>query len=103
MTTITEIFKKFNIKRTEKFYETIGKTDIGDYTFTDINTSTPFITDFTNKNNPNVILRVNEDRDNMVLFLKQPDNTVKATNWVLGRDEVIHKTFEDSSQFFKKE
>lgn len=101
MTTINEIFKKFNIKRTEKFHETIGKTDIGNYTFTDIDTSTPLIKDLTNKNNPDVLFRVNEDRDNMVLFLRQSDGTVKATNWVLGQDKVIHRTFEDGSQFFK--
>ena len=102
MTTINEILEKFNIKYKEKFHETIGKTDIGDYTFTDIDTSTPFIINFTDKNNPNILLRINEDRDNIVLFIKQPDNTVEATNWLLRTDKVIHRTFEDGSQFFKK-
>ena len=100
MTTINEIFKKFNIKRTEKFQETIGKTDIGNYTFTDIDTSTPFIKDFTNKNNPHILFRVNEDKDTMILYIEQPDKTVKATTWLLRNNDKIQKTFPPGNKFF---
>ena len=71
--------------------------DIGDYTFTDMNKPDPFVGDFTNKSNPDILFRIHEDRMSFILYKKLDDGRVDVTTWRLG--EKFHKIFEDSTIF----
>lgn len=54
--------------------------DIGNYTFTDVDHSYEFVWDFINKNDPNIVLRIHEDRGMIILFKKTGDK-VETTTW----------------------
>lgn len=86
MTTVKQILDQFTDKHWERYPDNVEDIDIGDYTFTDFERSKDgFIRTFTNKDDPNTILRINDDRVSIVLCLIQPDDTVKVTSWRMGK------------------
>ena len=95
MTTVNEIYDQFNIPSDQRMRPV--DIDIGDYTFTDLNKPDPFVWDFTNKSNPNIIFRVHEDRLSFILYKKLDDGRVDVTTWRLGKK--LHKIFENSQIF----
>ena len=95
MTTLNEIYNQFNIPEDERLNP--PDFDIGDYQFTDMNKPDPFVWDFTDKNNPNIMFRINEDRLAFTLYKKLNDKQVDVTTWRLGKK--IHKVFDDLSIF----
>ncbi len=99
MTTLKELSNQFNLNIKEN--SPMAKINIGEYTFTDMDDSTPYIKKFTNKNNPNILLKINEDHDNILLFQRQPDNTVNATNWSLRTNKILHRKFGNAEEIFK--
>lgn len=95
MTTVNEIYDQFNIPSDQRMGPV--DLDIGDYTFTDMNKPDPFVWDFRNKNNPNVLFRVHEDRMSFILYKKLDDGRVDVTTWRLGKK--MHKIFDDLQIF----
>ena len=90
MTTIKEIFDKFNSRY--RYSEKFEKTDIGDYTFDKAYMdNTRFLMEFTSKENPDVWLRINDDRGIIRLIKKTDNRTVNVTQWLRG--EKTNKEF----------
>lgn len=80
MTTVKEILDKFNTLF--RYTEKVENIDIGDYTFDEGHVdNSEYIMEFTSKNNPNVWLRINDDRIAVVLIKKVDDETVEVTSW----------------------
>ena len=91
MTTVKEIYNQFNVPDDQRMYPL--DLDIGDYTFTDINKPDPFVWDFTNKTNPDILFRIQEEKMFFRLYKKLDDGRVDVTTWRLGKK--MHKIFDD--------
>lgn len=66
--------------------------DIGNHTFTDMEEKYDgYVLEFTNKNDPNTVLRLNDDRMAVLLLEIRDDNKVNATSWRAGK--TFNKTF----------
>ena len=86
MVKVKEILDQFKIPVEERYPDEMENVDIGNHTFTDKRElDDGFILELTDKNNPNVILRLNDDRMSVVLLEVQNDNQVRATSWRMGK------------------
>lgn len=97
MTTIKQVFDQFDVPANQRFHPKVESIDIGDYTFTDMNKPDPFVWDFTSKDNPNIYLRLNEDRNSVVLFKLNDDDSVTATSWI--HNEKITRKLDEKYPF----
>jgi len=80
MTTIKEILDKFNTRF--RYSEKVENIDIGNYTFDEGHCdTTKYIMEFTSQTNPDVWLRINDDRVAVVLIKKLDNQTVEVTSW----------------------
>ncbi len=92
MTTVKEVCDQFKIPERDRYSDLVENINIGDYTFTDMNDDMDLrVTDFTNKNNPNIILRINHDRAVVTLFKILNDTDVDVTSWRYG--DKVNKIF----------
>lgn len=88
MTTLEEI-SKLNYDDSWNFSLDMLNIDIGNYTFTDVVETHPFIYLYTNKEKPNIALRYNQDRNCVLLYVLNEDNTVKVTSWCSGNNKRV--------------
>ena len=84
MTTIKEILDKFDApNRCSEKFESV---DIGNYTFDDADSDrTGYLMEFTNKENPEVFLRINDDGGIIKHIRELGDDTVDVTSWRMGK------------------
>ena len=83
MTTLRELSKLKN-DDSWNFPVDLLDIDIGDYSFTEVKETHLFIYLFTNKDEPNIALRYNDDRNCVLLYVLNDDDTVNVTSWVTG-------------------
>ena len=84
MTTVGEILDKFNA---EYRYnpENVESIDIGNYTFNEAYIDdSGYIMEFINTENPDVWLKINDDRVAILLIKKVSDDEVQVTSWRMG-------------------
>lgn len=80
MTTVKEILDQFNTLF--RYTEKVESIDIGKYTFDEGHIDkTGYIMEFTNSENPDVWLKINDDNIAIVLIKKIDDETVEVTSW----------------------
>ena len=86
MVKVKEILDQFKIPVEERYSDEMENVDIGNHSFTDKREwDGGFILEFTYKDNPNVILRLNDDRMSVVLMEVRDDGRVDATSWRMGK------------------
>ncbi len=86
MVKIKEILDSFKVPPDYRYSEEMENVDIGNHNFTDIEEKADgYILEFTNKDDPNTVLRLNDDRMNVLLLEIQGDDMVKATSWRMGK------------------
>ncbi len=93
MTTLRELSKLKN-DDSWNFPVDLLDIDIGDYSFTEVKETHLFIYLFTNKDEPNIALRYNDDRNCVLLYVLNDDDTVNVTSWVTGgykAEDVLNK------------
>lgn len=84
MTTIKQVLDKFQAKY--RYSEKLENIDIGNYTFDEAHTDrTGFLIEFTSQSNPDVWLRINDDKGAVLLIQKVDDETVNITKWMGGQ------------------
>ncbi len=83
MTTLRELSKLKN-DDSWNFPVDLLDIDIGDYSFTEVKETHLFIYLFTNKNEPNIALKYNDDRNCVLLYVLNDDDTVNVTSWFSG-------------------
>lgn len=80
MTTVKEILDKFNALF--RYSDKLENIDIGDYLFDKAYIdNSGYVMEFTSQTNPDVWLRINDDRMAVVRIKKVGDDTVKVTSW----------------------
>ena len=80
MTTVKDILDKFN--SILRYPDVIENINIGEYTFDEGHTdNTGYVLEFTSNSNPDVWLRINDDRRAVTLIKKVDDETVSVTSW----------------------
>lgn len=80
MTTVKEILDKFNTRF--RYSKKVESIDIGNYTFDEGHVdNTEYMMEFTSKNNPDVWLRINDDKTAVIPIKKVDDETVEVTSW----------------------
>jgi hypothetical protein len=85
MTTIEDLYNQFNVPAKDRFSETVSGVDVGDYTFTDMDDDLDtYLTTFTNKDNPDVIVRIDNGRAIVNLLIILDDENVEVTSWRYG-------------------
>jgi len=86
MVKVKEILDQFKIPVEERYSDEMENVDIGNYTFTDmVEKDMGYIREFTSKDDPNTVLRLNDDRMNVLLLEIQDDDNVQATSWRMGK------------------
>lgn len=83
MTTIKQVLDKFRAKY--RYSEKLENIAVGSYTFDEAHTDrTGFLLEFTSQTNPDVWLRINDDKGAVLLIQKIDDETVNITKWMNG-------------------
>ena len=103
MTTVKEILDKFNaLFRYNP--ENVESIDIGNYTFDEAYVDkTGYIMEFINTSNPDVWLRINDDRVAILLIERINDDEVKVTSWRLGQKNSKNFPYEQWKPFPKNQ
>ena len=86
MTKVKEILDHFNLPPEDRYGDSVENVDIGNHTFTDMEEKGDgYILEFTNPQDPNTILRINDDRMSVLLLEILNKDDVQATSWRMGK------------------
>ncbi len=98
MTTIKQILDKFNALY--RYSEKVENINIGDYTFNKAYIdNTGYIMEFTNTENPDVWLRINDDRIAILLIQRINEEEVKVTSWRMDQKHTKNFPYKEWKPF----
>lgn len=103
MTTVKDILDQFNalFRYNKKNVESI---DIGDYTFDEAHIDeSGYIMEFTRSKNPDVWIRINDDRIAILRIKRISDEEVNVTSWRYGQKHTKNFPYEDWKPFTASE
>ena len=95
MTTVKAILDQFNAEFRYN-EENVESIDIGDYTFNEAYIdNSGYVMEFINTENPDVWLRINDDRIAIILIQRINDDEVKVTSWRMGQKNTKNFPYDD--------
>ncbi len=86
MVKVKEILDQFKVPLEYRYSDEMENVNIGNHKFTDMKEKdNGYILEFTSKDDPNTVLRLNDDRMAVLLLEIQDDDMVQATSWRMGK------------------
>lgn len=103
LTTVKEILDQFNAEYRYN-EENVESIDIGDFTFDEAYIdNSGYIMEFINTENPDVWLRINDDRIAIVLIERINDDEVMVTSWRYMQKHTKKFPYEDFKPYAENE